>query len=181
MSLTTNTKNFKTGDIGFQRRVDSMYADTVGDGSGTFEAVGNYAGASVDFKFSPPAGSIFRVARLIVFVEDAGAMDSGFYGNGLVLANGIKFYIERNSSKEFPTTTNQAPVKTNGDLAALCHDLEYRAWGAGNTFLTARWTYTKFGQYIRLIGDSGDSIGVILNDDFTGLVKHRFCIQGYYE
>lgn len=181
MSLIVNTKNFKTNDTGHQRQINSFYADTNGDGSGTFEAVGNYSSAPVSFSIKPKAGEILRIARLIVFIEDSGAMDSGFYGNGIVLTNGIKFMVRKNGVENHSQSTAQAPVKTNGDLASLCHDLTYASWGAGNTYITARWTYTKFGQYIRLKGDNSDSFNVILNDNFTGLIKHRFCVQGYYE
>jgi hypothetical protein len=181
MSLAINYKNKKNGDIGYQRFLDSIYADEAGDGTGNFEVTGNYLTTPKEFFFQPAPGRIFRMSRLIIYIEDAGNMDSGFYGNNLVLVNGIKFFVKRNGVQRFSTMMQQAPVKTNGDIAAICHDLEYRNWGAGNTFLTARWTLTKMGQFVRLVGDKGDNVGLIFNDDFTGLVKHRFCIQGFYE
>jgi len=166
---------------GNQKQLFFRFADTVGDGSGSYEANGDYSVTATDFKIAPAAGEVLRLSRAILMIEDVGVMDSGFYGNNVVLTNGLKPYVERNGTREYIINSAQPKILTNGDVAAFCHDLERRGFGLGNEFITARWTFTKAGQFFRLDGDNNDEWGVNLNDDFTGLVKHRFMIQGYYE
>jgi len=166
--------------VGPQKNLFFRYADVVGDGTGNANANGNYV-TPTDFKVVPGAGQILRIARFILMVEDSGSFDSGYYGNGLTLTNGLKPYVERNGVRQYIVSGGQPPILTSGDVAGFCHDLDLRSWGSGNQFLTARWTLTKAGQFLRLDGDNNDEWGVELQDDFSGLVKHRFMVQGYYE
>ena len=59
--------------------------------------------------------------------------------------------------------------------------MQVLAWGAGNDQLIARWTFSKAGRPIRLVGDNNERLEVVLNDDFTGLVHQYFVVQGYIE
>jgi len=167
--------------IGPQKRPLFRYADTVGDGTGNPDAIGDYEGNPTDFKIKPNPGEIIRLARAILLVEDSGSFDSGFYGNGLTLTNGLRPYFQTNGVRRYFVSGGQPPILTSGDVAGFCHDLELRTWGAGNQFLTARWTFTKAGIYFRVVGDTEDEFGIELSDDFSGLEKHRFMMQGYYE
>jgi len=65
------------------------FLDTNGDGTGTKSATGNYAESPVSFFIQPPAGEVFRLNRMLVHIEDSGTFDSGSYGNGITLTNGI--------------------------------------------------------------------------------------------
>ena len=156
------------------------YLDTVGDGSGTKDAVGNYAGAVEEFKIVPAAGEVMRIHRLIVSAIDTTGMDADKYGNGITLTNGI-FVKTKNASGTILDLTDGEPILTNGAWAHLCYDADVKTWGSGNDHLVVRWTFSKSGAPIRLVGDDGEYLSVDLNDSFAGLLGHFFMVQGVYE
>jgi hypothetical protein len=157
------------------------YVDTIGDGSGDKQAIGDYSGTSETvFKFAPGAGQVARVHRLMLQVEDVGTFDSAKYGNGITLANGISI-ATHDSTSELIDLTDGLPIKTNADWGRICYDVSVLTFGQGNEHLIARWTFSKAGAPLRLDGDLGQYLGITLSDDFSGLVAHTFCLQGYWE
>jgi hypothetical protein len=156
------------------------YLDTVGDGSGTKNANGDYSSAEEQFFITPPAGEIYQIDRMIVSIGDTNGFRSSYYGaiTGN-LVNGITV------SKRIGTTTidldmtDQVPVVSNATWARLCYDADLKTWGAGDELLVVRWTFTKTGGALRLIGDNEDRLTVVLNDDLRGLKEHYFQVQGY--
>ena len=152
--------------------------DTVGDGSGLKEANGNYSVAAGSFRLKHASG-IADIYRMIVMIEDAGAFDSGLYGNGIVLTNGIRVYL-KNSLNVVMEEFTGFPILTNGDWAGHCHDHEHHSFGSGNEVVSVRWTFDKSGQPLTVNFGAGEYLEVYLNDDFSGLVKHRFSVQGKY-
>ena len=153
------------------------YVDTDGDGTGTKNAVGNYASAAETFYIAPPATKVFYIHRLIVTITDAGAPDSGKYGNNIVLTNGILASVTNNSTEI--DLCDGVPVKTNADWGRMCYDMKPDTFGAGNDSVTVRWTFSKSGQPLILAGDRSDQFTITLNDDFSDLIGHYFMIQGY--
>ena len=112
-------------------------------------------------------------------VEDGGSIDSGSYGNGIALTNGIRVYL-KNSSDEVMQEFTAFPIKTNAHWAAHCHDLTVHDFGTGNGLESIRWTFSKSGQPIIVKFDQGEYFEVYLNDNFSGLVNHTFIVQGKY-
>lgn len=171
-----------TASSGTQRLPLFRYLDLNGDGTGTKSASSVHESPTDNiFYIQPPAGKIYRLARMIVYIEGAGSFDSGRYGNsGTPLAEGIVVRIQDDSGTILDMT-NGLPVKTNSQWGRLCHDVEHRSFGSGNESLTVRWAFTKTGQYIRLDGDANERLEVFLDDDFSNLVDHTFMVQGYDE
>jgi len=168
---------------GPQKTRINRYLDTNGDGTGTKSAVGEYhdAGAGAEiFYIQPPPGTIYRLSRMIPFVEDTGSFDSGSYGNGITLTNGILMRIQ-NDSGTILDLLDGLPIHINTHWARLCYDMTVSTFGLGNEYLHARWTFSKAGQYIRLDGDSNERLEVVLNDDFSDLVSQYFKVEGYIE
>lgn len=166
----------------FRRAVPIFrYLDTVGDGSGTKEAIGNYSDAGdgvTEFKITPAAGEIFEINRMIISLSDVGSLDSDSYGNGITLTNGISVVLGNDTGVLY-TLTNGDPIKTNSNWGHLCYDVNVLEFGQGNEHLVVRWTFTKgYGGPFTLDGDHGDYLAVILNDSFVGLTEHRFHVQG---
>lgn len=155
-----------------------QFADTVGDGSGNSNMNVDASIANVEFKVVPPAGKIYGIARLILSIRDSGSMDSGGWGSmgQNPLTNGFKLIWHRLGQDIDLTVT---PITSHIDIAAVCHDMIHNSWGQGDEFLTARFTFTKSGNYIMLDGDKGDYISVIARDDLTPLVQQRVSFQGY--
>lgn len=157
-----------------------QFADTVGDGSGTTNMGVDGSGTPVIFKVAPAAGDIYRIARIIVAVRDTGSFDSGGWGSngGTPLTEGIYMDIVQDSVE---TPLIASPIQSHYDMASMCHDVIHNDWGSGDEFITFRFTFTKAGQYIRLIGDDGDSLMFTINDDLTHLVNQVISAQGYVE
>ena len=161
-------------------RSKSIYRllDTVGDGTGTTNAIGDYSVTPASFKITGTSGRV-DIERVIVMLEDGGSFDSGAYGNGLALTNGIRVYL-RDTDDNVINEYTSFPILTNGDWAGHCHDFNHFNWGSGNEVASIRWTFSKSGQPVQINFDAGEYFEVYLNDDFSALVKQRFTIQGKY-
>lgn len=153
------------------------YLDTNGDGTGTKNAIGNYATAT-EFKIVPPSNQIYVLERLIVHVLDGGAFDAEKYGNGVTLTNGIGIW-KRNGSGDLTDYCDSVPVVSNADWGRMCYDVTYLDIGTGDKAMNVRWTFSKAGQPVRLDGPNGEYFTAELEDNFSGLTAHYFMIQGY--
>ena len=157
-----------------------QYLDTVGNGTGTREATGNYSGAEEEFFIAPPSGEVFWVSRLVVLVRDTSGMQAEEYANlGAALTNGIEVQVRTGASTVELDLSGGIPVKTNAGWGGLCYEASLKTWGAGDEFLLVRWTFSASGTAIRLDGTAGERLAVVLNDDFTGLLSHTFMAQGF--
>ncbi len=150
--------------------------DTIGNGSGTKNAIGNY-GTATKFLIKPAAGEVFIIARMIGHVVDSGTFDSSKYGNSIVLTNGIKAGYTR-GNKTYDLMDGMA-VKTNVDWAGVCYDINVSSFGSGDEYLDFRWTFSKSGTWIELNGNDGDELWIELEDDFSDLIAQYFTVQGY--
>ena len=148
-----------------------------GDGTGTKNAIGDYSSGQ-NFFIAPPAGSIYTITRMIVQIRDAGVFTADKYGFISELSTGISVLLLDDDDNTLVDLTDGLPVTCNADWGRLCHDVTHMDWGAGDEFISARWTFSKFGRPIQLHGDSGQKFAVHLEDDMTGLVDHLFTVQG---
>jgi len=164
-------------DSPVRKRQLFQYLDSVGDGSGIKNLIGDYSGAPTTFKIAPGAGEIFILTRMLIYIEDAGSFDTGSYANGVMLTNGIS--LEHDHIDGVVDMMAGIKVTNNGDWAGKCKDVDTHTWGAGNEFLTGRWSFDRTGQEIALNGDAGQELRISLNDDFSGIAKHEFMIQGF--
>ena len=161
----------------------NQFLDTVGDGSGTTNAIGDYSdtGAGVEeFFYTDPSGGGLDlppsyIHRMIVSIGDTTGMQASEYGNtGAALTNGVSIAVKRAAATLIDLTPE--PILTNAQWGAYCYDVDLKTWGAGDELLLVRWTFTKSGSPIKL--EAGDKLVVTLNDDCSGLTDHRFLIQG---
>ena len=182
-------QGYSSGGAGFPRSDGPQkmplfrLLDTNGDGSGTTNAIGDYDPTAEIFYIQPPAGTVYRIARMIVHAEDGPSMTAEEYGNlGSALTNGIAVRVQDDSGT-IVSLTDDFLIKSNAHWAAMCFDADVKTWGVtpSNELLAVRWTFTKAGQYIRLDGDNNERLEVLLNDEFDGLVSHYFFVQGYNE
>lgn len=143
------------------------------------EAIGNYsAGASATFEYIAPVGSKIEITRLISTITDTNIKNAGGYGGLLQLSSGIDLYVVQSGTAL--ELTNDFTIKTNADWGAYCHDVSLHDFGVGSNFITSRWTFAAGETNLKLNG-SPDRFYALLNDDFTGLIDHRFQIQGFYK
>ena len=179
MSTHWRADSGKTGTV---KEMISRYLDTVGDGSGTKQAIGDYSSGE-DFKITPPSGQIYRITRLVVFIEDTRTFDPNKYGNlGDALGNGISIKT-KNANGDIKDLTDGIPITNNAAWGRVCYDATVSNYGGtpANEALHVRWTFAKSGTVIRLVGDNGEFLAAELSDNLTGLIEHTFLVQGYVE
>lgn len=157
---------------GVQYRVRFFSKDPDGDQSeANINMKGNYSDAGDGktlFSIKAQPGEIIALYRVIATVRDGGSFDSGSYGNGIILTNGITFCYKNNFVETCPTAV---PIKTNPDWGIYCYDTLVSSYGSGDETLQARWTFAKMGIPFILDGDIGAEVGVYVHDDISGLVS----------
>ncbi len=152
------------------------YLDTVGDGSGTKNAVGDYLSTAQDFKYTA-RGQGVDIERMLVMVEDGQGMRAEFYAAlAQDLVNGITFKTTDSDGTTMQDLTDGIPIKQNAQWGALCYDVAVKEWGAGNEFILVRWTFGHSGASLHL--NAGESLVAVLNDTMTAIVTQTFMIQG---
>lgn len=142
-------------------------------------ATGNYSVTPQKFYIKPPAGELWVINRMVVYIQDGGAWRSEYYaGLGAPLTNGIDLYrnIASDSSDHLITTK---PVTHNSEWGQYNYDVDIQAIGAGDITLLARWTFEKSGRAMALDGSIGEELGLIFRDDLSGIVEHHFHVQGF--
>jgi len=164
-----------------ETRID-RFLDTNGDGSGAKNVIGNYAGGSAEtFFIAPPSDKKFVLSRMMVSIRDTGSMDSGLYGNGITITNGLTLK-KKDGSGDILDMLDGLTIKTNGDWGRHCYDVSRSNFGSGDEYITVRWSFFRAGNKgINLSGAAGEFFELGLNDDFSGLVEHYYFIEGYEE
>lgn len=154
--------------------------DTVGDGTGVKNAIGDYSVVPQLFKIQPGPGRIFRLARMTVVVSDgAGVISWGDYGPMSALVNGVTFALDlRNIPAD--VTFDPIVIRSNMDWSKHTFDTQIKVSPAQN-FFQAAWDFSLSGQVQRLDGNEGEYFGLVLNDDFTSLNTHVFTVDGEIE
>jgi len=155
----------------------ARYLDTVGDGSGNKSGVGDFSSVSRILKIQPAAGEVFRLTRMLPSIRDDAKFNSGSYGNGTTLTNGIIIRVQDDDGTVLDLTDGD-PIIVNPDWAQLCFDVVLSDYGTGNETLNSRWTYAKSGTELQLVGNKNERLEVVLADNFD-LVRHKFMVQGY--
>jgi hypothetical protein len=155
-----------------------QFLSTGGDGTGTIDAIGDYSSGTTQFYIEPAAGQNFEIGLLIIEVEDGQGMAATDYGNIAALTNGIKLQKRTGASTIDYELTAGESVKTNADWAGFAYDADVKSWSSGDEVLVVRWTFTATGGHVELDGDLNERLVMLLADDMTGLVHHRFLAQG---
>lgn len=137
----------------------------------TTNLTGNYSGGATDFSYTAINDNTI-IEQIKIVMSDNGAFRiRGFAritGAGTPLTNGINFFIDKTSKENFITN-----IKRTDDLFTLSDSTPFYSSNLNNHV---------FHGIIkcRVLLNTGQSIGVTLNDNFTGLVSHRYSVSGYY-
>ena len=156
----------------------NRYMDANGDGTGNKNFVGDYSGTQGIAYIQPGADETFYLSRMIVLIQDGVGFAAVKYGaiNG-GLNNGIQVRVIDDSGI-LVDFTDGVPILNNASWAGFCYDADVKAWGVGDEFLPVRWTFSKSGAPIKLDGSKNARLEVLMDDDLTDLVTHRFLVQG---
>jgi hypothetical protein len=152
-------------------------------GDGTNQEI---TGAADVHWIKPPDGEIWRIERLLIQLEDAGSVTWSTFGALSALTNGCKLEKLRGSAggsggAVVTDLLDGTTIKTNGDFARYCYDVTSAAPGSGNDKITVRWTLSKSGQPLKLVGGLNEELRFTTQDDTTGLVGFTIMAQGWKE
>lgn len=155
-------------------------ADTIGDGTGEADAKGDYStetGTPTGFKIVAQPGEELIVWRVIVHIEDTGAMKADGYGGLVKLPKGVLVRKLDASGDVYHDLLDNHAVKTNSDWGHQMFNVNHLAFGAGTVeTIYANWNLKDSGAPIILY--EGEALEFFCQDDLTGLEDHHFSVQG---
>jgi len=129
------------------------------------------------FSVLPLPGQSIDVTRMIIEITGSSAMDFEKIGSDPAVINGIVLRLK----KEDGTFTNLFNFKSNGDFIRQAFDYEFQVNNANNVrAFTSRLTWagqSKHGVVLRLDGDLGEELQVVVQDDLTGGDNLSFILQ----
>lgn len=151
--------------------------DLVGDGSGSSDMAVNGSITPVEFLIKPPAGKVYILKRMNVVALAASWARADQYG-GIALTNGMRILIRNDSITKFEYTL-QNKILNWADWGRLAGSDVPTSGGVGHDALVVRWTFAKgTGKDIELVGDQGDELVVIIQDNLSPLEAHTITVQG---
>ena len=158
------------------------FLDTVGDGTGDKNAIGDYSSVPQEFKIAPDLHEGFFIVQLVVLLAATGPLGSGVYGGGGMgnnpLTNGVRIYKKKVDAITADFGGGVA-IKDNGDWLRFGPDVQILEFGPGDNHIMFRLGVVKDDNVLALSGNDEEAFVVALSDNFTGLTKHFFMAQGY--
>jgi hypothetical protein len=173
--IRTDPTTLTAGTISASSKLEQLF-DTTGDGSGTTEM----AAASAIYKVVPPAGTIYDVHRINVYVEDNTKFEGGKYAGAASLINGIDITVHNAGGSVLRFTQQKVKKIGHWDLLAGI-DMLFTNFTSGNDLAAIRWTIARSGPPMTLNGDAGEFIQIEVGDDLSSLVSHMAQVQGTKE
>lgn len=165
--------------MSYTRPEDAIYQPLTVDGTprGAYNLIGDYrvTPGVVYYEATVPV----VLTRMFPYIADAGSFDSGGYGNGAALTNGITLKIVESDGTVVLDMIPHSPVKTNTDWKALCYDITLSTFGLGDETFGARWTFGRDTADDGLLLSDGRRLELTCNDNHTNLAGHQFLIRGY--
>lgn len=130
---------------------------------------------------APAPGVKWDITRIILNITDDAEPDDGKFG-GIASPGLTKGIVLRKSNGIHHTIFN---AKTNGDLRERAYDVAYSDRAnpvTGQYGVSMRRSFggqDKNGVVIRLDGDKGDALEILIQDDLTSLSSFRIVAQGH--
>jgi len=147
--------------------------DTIGNGSGITNAIGNYSTTPVLFTAVVPPNTLWFLNFIKIQVSDTGTFGGHDYGNitnGLINGYSIKIY-----KNNIPTVLTAGLITYNDQF--IHYSFEYQLTQFSNSYWTSS-AVLRFDPPFVLCGNLGDRVEITLHDNFTGLTDHTFAIHG---
>jgi hypothetical protein len=131
--------------------------------------------APISFIVAPPPGETWHILRLLITATDGSAASDDEFISDPALTNGV--VLRQNLSTGFKTISNW---KTNSDMKRDMFDVEYSDRAGPSLFgVNARFTFKKIDFVPELIGDNGDFLEILIQDDLTGISSLEVHAQGH--
>lgn len=132
----------------------------------------------VIFELKPIAGVAWDITRILLTATMSGSGSDILFCDIAALTKGI---VLRKANSDYHTIFN---AKTNGDLAQRMYDIIYtdKAVPTQTYGLRGKRSFNgldKNGVTIRLDGDKGESLQILVQDDLTDILTLRAVAQGH--
>lgn len=132
----------------------------------------------------PPVGEVFFVTSLQITIGAGGNANQLDYGNLTgPLTNGVDIRATLNgvnfSLLQRILRDNNDILNFGGSAASIDVDFAGTSDTLSTQFNSANFLYASTPGALRLNGDFGDQLQVVLNDNFTGLNLHEFFARGW--
>lgn len=153
------------------------------NGANVTHSITPASAATVSYRWGPSStqgNAVAEIQRGIITVQDSGVFDAEGYGALSALTNGMTLRVMDSNGLKYLLTDDHLPIKQNVDWGAYCYDVDLKAWGVGDKFIVARWTFGKSGKPVYLRESKGEYLELEVADTLSGLVEHLFLIQGHY-
>lgn len=147
--------------------------------AGKWDMVVDGSTTTKTYSVKPPSGVKWDITRIMIGMTASATMDDSKFGSLTALTNGI--VLRRSDSSNH----NIFVASDNGGLAERMYDAEYPdKVPAGVYAFRARRTFAgqdKNGVVIRLDGDNGDELQLLIQDNLSGgtLTKFAVVAQGH--
>jgi len=155
--------------------------DTIGDGSGVTNAVGDYSVVAATLRIAPPAGEIYEIAQLQVEIETqlgGPSIRPSRYGDIVGgLSTGIDIHTHDGVSVLRQITETGKNIEDNRDWIRNAYEVSTET-DQSSGFMHVLWDFAKQDAKIVLDGDLSHELRVVLNDDLSSLVGHTFTVKG---
>ena len=167
------------GTLTLDRPLDNAYSigSTVSLVDENLASLVGTLAAPISYRMGPPAGEIWHIMRILVSATFGTAADDNRLGN---IAGGVinGLVLRKNLSTGLETLTNW---KKNADMKRDMYDLTYtdRAGGTSVYGMNSRWTFKAVDYVPELIGDNGDFMEFLVQDDITALDTFEVHAQGH--
>jgi len=153
--------------------------DTVGDGTGTQDFIGDYSGGgAVAALVKAQADEALRVHRIIGTIGDSGSIAADGYGALTARTVGLmvgKYDVDGTLVHNLLGNGN---LTNHLDIAGLCYDINLVEFGTSSEKLVVwRWSFA-IADMPPITLYPGETLQIILNDSFVGLTHHDFAAQG---
>lgn len=154
----------------------SRFMDTVGDATGTVEQAVNGSVTPVEFCVTAPSGYAYIVHALTITYAVTGKLDSGGYGNGSALTNGVAVYEKNPDGSVKRDATFQLPIKSNVTWSAYSFNSSSLTFGSGDESLSFKYDFIDDSAPIVL--SPGQSYCLKVQDDLSAVCNNHYARVG---
>jgi len=116
------------------------------------------------FRVAPPPGYSFDLYSLRLNLRSTADMDDSKFGGIPALTNGLMFRVKKSNE----AYNNLFSVRINSEFQLRCEEVVYETKApAGEYGLTTEYSFIKKGVAVRLNGNIGQALEVIVFDDLS--------------